>query len=299
LKKRKIMAQKGKRKALGRGLGALIPIDREQASIRSDYQAQIFQCPVEKLTPNAGQPRQSFSERKLRELTDSVKAKGVIHPLIVRVKDGGYQIITGERRWRAAKLAGLKSVPVIVKDMTESDMLELALIENLQREDLNPLEEADAYMQLIEEHGLKQEELAKRVGRQRSSVANVLRLLKLPDEVRRYLMTGQLSMGHARAILGAAGDRVQVQLARQVVKEGMSVRECEELVRRRPRAGGKSKRSPRKHRYSPQMYQLVESMQRSLGTKVDIHPGKKGGRVVIHYYSPEELDRIVEVVRRK
>jgi ParB family chromosome partitioning protein len=293
------MAQKGKRKALGRGLGALIPIDRGEGVARSDTQAQIFQCPLDKLIPNAQQPRQSFSESKLKELTESVRAKGVIHPLIVRVKDGGYQIITGERRWRAAKMAGLKSVPVIVKDVTDSDMLELALIENLQREDLNPLEEADAYLQLIEEHGLRQEDLAKRVGRQRSSVANTLRLLKLPDEVRRYLMTGELSMGHARAILGVHTQQAQVQLARQVVKGRLSVRECEELVRRVPPAKGKAKKSPRKQRYSPQMYRLVESLQRRLGTKVDIHQGKKGGRVVIHYFSPKELDNIIDVIQEK
>jgi ParB family chromosome partitioning protein len=293
------MTQKGKRQALGRGLGALIPMDREATAVRPDSQAQIFQCPVDKLVPNAQQPRQSFSERKLGELTDSVRAKGVIHPLIVRVKNGGYQIITGERRWRAAKLAGLKSVPVIIKDVTDSDVLELALIENLQREDLNPLEEADAYRQLIEEHGLRQEDLAKRVGRQRSSVANTLRLLKLPEEVRRYLMTGQLSMGHARAILGVVGNQAQVQLARQVVKGGLSVRACEELVRRAPRPKGRAQKSQRKHRYSPQMYSLVESMQRHLGTKVDIHSGKKGGRVVIHYYSAQELDRIIEVIGGK
>jgi len=293
------MAQKGKRKALGRGLGALIPMKREETESRPDTQAQIFQCPLDRLVPNAQQPRQSFSERKLKELTESVKAKGVMHPLIVRVKDSGYQIITGERRWRAAKLAGLKSVPVIVKDVTDSDMLELALIENLQREDLNPLEEADAYLQLIEEHGLRQEDLAKRVGRQRSSVANTLRLLKLPDEVRRYLMTGELSMGHARAILGVVGQRAQVQMARRVVKGRLSVRECEELVRREPQTKGKANKSPRKKRYSPQMYRLVESLQRRLGTKVDIHQGKKGGRVVIHYFSPKELDNIIDVIQGK
>ena len=292
------MTQKGKRKALGRGLGALIPIGRDGPASRPDTQAQIFQCPLDKLIPNAQQPRQSFSERKLKELTESVRAKGVMHPLIVRVKNGGYQIITGERRWRAAKMAGLKSVPVIVKDVTDSDMLELALIENLQREDLNPLEEADAYRQLIEEHGLKQEDMAKRVGRQRSSVTNTLRLLKLPDEVRRYLMTGELSLGHARAILGVAGERARVQLARQVVKGRLSVRECEELVRREPRARGKAKK-PRKQRYTPQVYRLVESLQRRLGTKVDIHQGKKGGRVVIHYFSPKELDHVIDVIRGK
>jgi ParB family chromosome partitioning protein len=291
------MTQKGKRKALGRGLGALIPMDR--GSARSRAGVQIFQCPVDKLIPNAQQPRQSFSESKLRELTESVRSKGVIHPLIVRVQDSGYQIITGERRWRAAKLAGLKSVPVIVRDVTDSDMVELALIENLQREDLNPLEEADAYRQLVEEHGLTQEDLAKRVGRQRSSVANVLRLLKLPEEVRRYLLTGELTMGHARAILGVSGAQAQVQLARRVVKGGLSVRECEEQVRRSPKTAGKPKKSPRKHRYSPQMYRLIESMQRRLGTKVDIHPGKKGGRVIIHYYSPEELERIIVLLEGK
>jgi ParB family chromosome partitioning protein len=290
------MTQKGKRKALGRGLGALIPIDRVPAMDSRDEKIRIFQCPVGKLIPNAEQPRQSFSEKKLSELTDSLRAKGVIHPLIVRVWESGYQIVTGERRWRAAKLAGLKSVPVIVKEVTDTDMLELALIENIQREDLNPVEEADAYRQLIEEHGLKQEDLARRVGKKRSSVANILRLLKLPGEIRRYLMTGELSMGHARAILGVVGTQAQVALALRVVKGGMSVRECEELVRLSPRTTSKPKKSPRKHKYTPQMYRLVESMQRRFGTKVDVLQGKKGGRVVIHYYSAEELERIIGVI---
>jgi ParB family chromosome partitioning protein len=290
------MTQKGKRKALGRGLGALIPIDRVPAMNSRDEKIRIFQCPVDKLIPNAEQPRQSFSEKKLYELTDSLRAKGVIHPLIVRVWESGYQIVTGERRWRAAKLAGLKSVPVIVKEVTDTDMLELALIENIQREDLNPVEEADAYRQLIEEHGLKQEDLARRVGKKRSSVANILRLLKLPGEIRRYLMTGELSMGHARAILGVVGTQAQVALALRVVKGRMSVRECEELVRLSPRTTSKPKKSPRKHKYTPQMYRLVESMQRRFGTKVDVLQGKKGGRVVIHYYSSEELERIIGVI---
>lgn len=290
------MTQKSKRKVLGRGLGALIPIDRGPTMARQDEKAQIFQCPVDKLIPNAEQPRQSFSESKLRELTESLRAKGVIHPLIVRIKAGGYQIVTGERRWRAAKLAGLNSVPVIVWEVTDTEMLELALIENLQREDLNPVEEADAYRQLIEEHGLKQEDLAKRVGRKRSSVSNTLRLLKLPGDIRRHLMTGELSMGHARAILGVVGTQAQVALARRVVQDGMSVRECEDVVRRSPGTTSKPKKSLRKHKYTPQMYRLVESMQRRLGTKVDVHQGKKGGRVVIYYYSSEELERIIGVI---
>lgn len=288
------MVTKGKRKVLGRGLEALIP--REPRGTADG--AGLYDCPVDRLVPNQEQPRQSFDQHKLRELTESVRARGVLQPLVVRRDDGRFQIVAGERRWRAAKLAGLETVPVIVKDLSGSDMLEIALIENLQREDLNPLEEADAYRQLIEEHGLTQEQLAERVGRQRSSVANVLRLLKLPDEVRRYVLTGQLSMGHARAILGASGASAQKALARKIVREGLSVRACEQLVRRAPasKSTGKPARSHRRGRYSAADYRLVESLQRRLGTKVDLHPGAKGGRLVIHYYSPEELDRVVSVI---
>jgi len=284
------MMSKSKRKVLGRGLEALIP---REAPKPAGEEAGLFHCEIEKLIPNKDQPRQSFDEAKLRELTESVRSRGIIHPLIVRKQNGGYMIVTGERRWRAAKLAGLRTVPVVVKDISGAELVELALVENIQREDLNPLEEAEAYRQLIEEHGLTQEQLAKRVGRQRSSVANALRLLRLPAEVRRFLLTGELSMGHARAILGVPSAVAQAALARRVVRERLSVRECEELVRQAPVKVAGPKKKPRRHNYSPQEYRLVESMQRSLGTKVDLRKSAKGGRVIIHYYSPEELDRIV------
>ena len=283
------MMSKSKRKVLGRGLEALIPREVQQPKPESGW----FHCEIEKLTPNKDQPRQSFDEHKLRELTESVRSRGIIHPLIVRKQNGGFLIVAGERRWRAAKLAGLKTVPVVVKDVSGAELVELALIENIQREDLNPLEEAEAYRQLIEEHGLTQEQLAKRVGRQRSSVANALRLLRLPSEVRRFLLTGELSMGHARAILGIPSAVGQAALARRVVKERLSVRECEELVRQTPARTSRSKKRPRQYEYSTQENHLIESMQRRLGTKVDLRKSAKGGRVIIHYYSPEELDRIV------
>jgi ParB family chromosome partitioning protein len=289
---------KGKRKVLGKGLEALIP--REKGV--KPATAGLFECPVEQLTPNEDQPRQSFDERKLRELAESLKTSGVIEPLIVRKQGGGlegprFQIVAGERRWRAAKLAGMTTVPVLVKDLSAAEMLEVSLIENIQREDLNPLEEAEAYRQLVEEHGLTQEQLAKRVGRQRSSVANMLRLLRLPAEVRRFLLTGELSMGHARAILGVSGQEAQAKLARRVVREKLSVRQCEDLVRSTPSGADKPGRSRAgKPRYGPVDRRLVESLQRRLGTKVDLRRGAKGGKLVIHYYSPEELNRLVATI---
>ena len=296
------MANKGKRKALGKGLGALIPRNKLSAvgtgvDGMKRYPTPILQCPIDKLVPNQEQPRQGFDQKKLRELTESVKTKGVIHPLIVRQHNSGYQIVAGERRWRAAKLAGLLEVPVIVKELTDAEGLELALIENIQREDLNPLEEASAYRNLIDEHGLTQEELSKKVGKQRSSVANLLRLLKLPAQVRRYLLTGQLSMGHARAILGVVGSASQLALAEKVVKQDLSVRACEELVRLAPRRKQKKKLRSRQSNYSPAEFRLIESLQRRLGTKVDLKQGKKGGKIIINYFSTEELDRIFGIIK--
>ena len=284
---------------MGRGLGALIPtgdLHREDQPADHVKRNSSFDCPLEKILPNADQPRQGFDENKLLELTESVKSRGVIHPLIVRQHDSNYQIVAGERRWRAAKLAGLKTIPVIVKELTDAEVLELALIENLQREDLNPLEEAEAYQNLIDEHGLTQEELSKRVGKRRSSVANMLRLLRLPVEVRRMLLVGQISMGHARAILGVSGSRAQIDLARRVVKQSLSVRECEELTRRGASPGSKRKRPARQDRYTPAEFRVVESLQRRLGTKVDLKKGGRGGKVVITYYAAEELERIIAVI---
>ncbi len=286
-----------KRKALGKGLKALIPVNEDKPS--SKQQKGLFQCPVDKLVPNENQPRQSFDESKLEDLTESVRSKGVIQPLVVRaLGDGRFQIVAGERRWRASKLAGLARVPVVVKDLSGTELLEIALIENIQREDLNPLEEAEAYRQLIEEHGLTQDGLAKRVGKRRSTVANALRLLKLPEEVQQFLLTGEVSMGHARAILGAQGASKQKALARKVVREGLSVRACEELVRSVTlQGGGKKTKSSKTGTDSPAQRRLVEELQRRFGTKVDLQKSRKGGKLIIHYYSDGELERILQVIQ--
>jgi ParB family chromosome partitioning protein len=301
-----------KRKALGKGLAALIPV-AARPSVQTPGQEAVpdarqgaalagglFECPVDRMVPNAEQPRQSFDEGRLKELAESLKSQGVLQPLVVRaLGDGRFQIVAGERRWRAARLAGLARVPVVVKNLSDAESLEAALIENIQREDLNPLEEAEAYRQLLEEHGLTQERLANRVGRQRSTVTNALRLLKLPEEIKTYLLTGELTMGHARAILGLEGESHQMAVARKVVREKLSVRACEELIRSAPAVRGKRGAGRKQKPYSPAQFQLVETLQRRLGTKVDLQARRKGGRVVIHYYTLDELDRILGVIEGK
>lgn len=282
--------EKTGRKALGKGLRALIPSGEGAES----GELAVIQCPVDKLRPNENQPRQAFDEKKLKELADSIRNAGVMAPILVRRVDGGYQIIAGERRWRAARMAGLSSIPAMVKEASDVRMLELALIENIQREDLNPLEEAEAYRELVEEHGLTQEELSSRVGRQRSTVANTLRLLKLPEEVRRMLLTGDLSMGHARALLSLGSAAEQLALARRIVSGKLSVRSTENTVRSRPGAAAKKSNKPR--RYGPAEQRLVEDLQHRLATKVELSARRRGGKIVIHYYGLEELDRVVNVI---
>jgi ParB-like partition proteins len=285
--------ESSRRQALGKGLRALIPggEDKPQAATPG-----YILCSPDELIPNGKQPRQRFDPDKLRELVESIKSKGVIQPLIVRKHSKGYQIVAGERRFRAAKLAGVTAIPVVVKELSDAEILEVALVENLQREDLNPLEEAEAYRQLIEEHGLTQDDLATRVGRQRSTVANTLRLLKLPEMVRRFLENGELSPGHARAILGLSTEAAQLALAKKVIREKLSVRECEELVRGKPDQKTTSRTIPRQKRYSTEQLALIESLQRRLGTKVDMHTGQKGGKLIIHYFSLDELDHILAVI---
>lgn len=279
-----------KHKALGRGLEALIPVSsRPQPLSRG---AQVIECPVEQLVANELQPRQRFDEQKMRELVGSIKSKGILQPLLVRKKGDRYEILAGERRWRAARLAGLKMVPVMVKEFNDTEAIEVALIENLQREDLNPLEEAEAYRQLTAEHGLSQEELARRVGKDRSTVANTLRLLKLPATVQEELLKGNIAMGHARAILSLADEAAQLRLARRVVAERLTVRECERLAQPAP-----ARKRPARRERSPDEARLVDGLQRRLGTKVELLAvSRKRGRLVIHYYSNEQLDRIVQLI---
>jgi ParB family chromosome partitioning protein len=279
-----------KRPALGKGIGALL------TSASQDGRHKYFVCPVEDLKPHHHQPRKTFNDAKMAELVASIREKGVIQPLVVRHTGDHYQIIAGERRWRAAQKAGLKEVPVIIQDVSEDWALEMALIENIQREDLNPIEEAEAYRHLMNNFDLSQDEVAKRVGRERPTVANVLRLLRLPEAIQQDVVTGQLTMGHARALL-ALESATRIKDARdQVVKKQFSVRQTEALVKKLK--SGQGRIAPRKTRNDPELVALAARLQRCLGTKVSIQPqarGGKGGKIEISYYSPEEFERLLDI----
>src|SRR5256712_5771877 len=244
---------------------------------------------IEENRPNRAQPRRHFDERHIEELAESIRSKGVLLPLIVRRDSDGYVLVAGERRWRAAQKAGLRELPVMVREVTGNESFEIALIENIQREDLNPVEEAEAYKRLIEEHGLTQEELAARVGKERSTVANALRLLRLPDAIKEAIVAGQLSMGHARALLAISDEGDLKKAADKVIAEGLSVRAAEALVQRL-----KSKRLPREKREpAPQVRHLVEKLQRKLGARVELKDKGGSGALEIRYANLAELDRIL------
>jgi ParB family chromosome partitioning protein len=280
-----------KRPALGKGLGALIP------DIEKEDRKNFFLCGIEEISPSKYQPRKGFDEVKLDELAASIKEKGIIEPLIVRKIDGGYELIVGERRWRAAQRAGIKEVPVIVRDVSTGEALELALIENLQREDLNPLEEAEAYKRLMEEFQYKQEELAKRIGKDRTTVANALRLLKLPQEIKAYLADETISSGHARALLGLDSLEDQKMACMKVIKRGLSVREIERLVRRlnlQPSKEDVAGEPPSEEELH--LGYLEETLRKFLGTQVRIPKKGRRGKIEIEFYSEEDLERIVELI---
>jgi ParB family chromosome partitioning protein len=278
-----------KRPALGKGIGALL------TSATQEGRHKYFLCPVEELKPHAQQPRKTFNDDKMAELVASIREKGVIQPLVVRYTDDHYQIIAGERRWRAAQKAGLKEVPVVIQDVSEDWALEMALIENIQREDLNPIEEAEAYRNLMDSFDLSQDEVARRVGRERSTVTNALRLLRLPGMVQEDVVVGRLSMGHARALLGL-DKTAKLQTARdQVINKQLSVRQTEVLVKKLK--SGNDKPAPRKEPIDPVLVDLASRLQRRLGTQVRILPqakGGKGGKIEISFYSPEELERLLD-----
>ena len=308
-----------KKNALGRGLGALIPafgeekVDKseenftKQQKLSTNKEADVdnyvdkantvLSLPLSKVEPRPSQPRVLFDEKALNELADSVRQHGVLQPILVVRQGNHYEIVAGERRWRAAKLAGLKKIPAILKDYEGRDISELALIENIQREDLNPIEEAQAYKQLIDEYGLKQEELALRVAKNRTTIANSLRLLKLDEKVQALVMEGSLSEGHARSLLSLSDKKQQLALAQEIIKGRLSVREVEQRVKR----VGAPK--PLKKVFRGEMEQtaydeLALSLRRSLGTKVSIRrTDKEKGQVIIDYYSVDELERIAEKLR--
>ena len=273
------------KKALGRGLQTLIPV----VAIGRD---EIEEIPLSLVSPNPFQPRRAFNPGELDELANSVKVRGVLQPILVRrLGDGGYELIAGERRWRAAKLAGLKKIPAIVRSATDAEAMEMALIENLQRKDLNPMEAARAYQRLIKEFGLTQEAVAKQLGKERSSIANTVRLLSLQLEVQAWIENDQLSLGHAKVLLAVSDPDQQVRLGRRAVTERLSVRDLEGLVRSNHRAG-RSAQARRGRRPS----EIEERMARRLGTKVRLIEGKTGGKIVIEYYSPADLERVIDLL---
>jgi len=278
----------GRRSGLGRGLEALIPTAEGQAAVG------LQQVPVAAITPNPLQPRTAFDPEALAELAASIREHGLIQPLIVTQQGTErYQLIAGERRWQAARMAGLATVPVIVKEATPQQALELALVENIQRADLNPLEEASAFRQLVDEFGLSQEQVAERVGKSRVAVTNTLRLLRLPAEVKQALADGTIQEGHARALLGLPTSQAQIAAVQLVVKRALSVRQTEELVRRLVEPPQPKPTEPP----PPEARSLEEQFRARLGTKVQLYRNRKGrGRLVIHFYSEEELQTIYEAI---
>ena len=254
---------------------------------------------ISRIEPNEGQPRKSFDEETLKELADSMKEYGILQPLLVKRKGDNFQIIAGERRWRAAKMAGLKEVPVIVREYNKQQSVEIALIENVQRADLNPIEEALAYQQLMQEFGLKQEEIALRVSKNRATITNSIRLLKLAEPVQQLLISGEISSGHARALLGLEDKEQQIALASQIIEKGLNVRQVEKLVKMmtKPQKDEKEKEESEEKDLSFIFRDLEEKMKGIMGTKVMIHQKDKNkGRIEIEYYSASELERIVELI---
>lgn len=282
------------KKGLGRGLGALIPevgpVDREQ----------IQELPLERIRPNPRQPRKEFAPEALAELAASIREHGVVQPVLVRPVDGGYELVAGERRWRAARAAGLERIPAVVRDISPAKAMEIALIENLQREDLNPVEQAEAYRTLLEEHGLSHEELARRLGKSRPQITNTLRLLQLPRPVQALVASGALSVGHAKVLLGVEDPQRQEQLAARASQDGLSVRALEQEVERlrtrpAPTRGGRPRREGRE-RTDPELVALEARLRERFGTPVRIHPGQPRGRIEIHYFGDEDLARLIDAL---
>ena len=281
-----------KKGGLGKGMAALLPVTGPEVGDPRDY----FICPVEKIRPNRNQPRKHFSAEKLEELAASIREKGIIQPLVVTRKDDHYEIIAGERRWRAAQKAGLHELPVIIREASEDAVMELALIENIQRQDLNAIEEAQAYRSLVEHLGLSQEDVARRVGKNRTTVTNSLRLLKLPEVIQHDIVEERMSMGHARALLSLENAELVEKARHEILHRQLSVRATEDLVRRL-----KVNPNPSAARKRPQqpdllMSALEEQLQRHFQSRVAIRRiGSKGGRLEIHFSDSDELTRIIDL----
>lgn len=297
------------KKALGRGLSALIPDTyaneikekvhalkpSTEAAVSSQLASGFQMIPIAQIIPNQDQPRKEFSMEGIQELAASIKEKGILQPVVVKkIKDNQYMLICGERRFRASTLCGLQEIPAVIKDVATDEFLEWALIENIQRLDLNPLEEAEAYFRLAEERMLSQDEIAKRVGKDRSTVANMLRILRLPEEVRSLLVTGRLTAGHARAILGLLTPEHQRQMARRIMEEGLSVRQVEAIVNR---SNAHKRKAKTARNLKPEIVDLENRLSQRFGTQVKLYPKKnqKSGRIEVWYFSLDDLDRILQI----
>lgn len=287
------MAKKG----LGRGLGALLNTEEIVDTVFD--KKDIVELKITEIEPNANQPRNYFDAEKLAALSESIKEYGVLQPIVVKqLETGFYKIIAGERRWRAARMAGLKKIPVIIKEYDNKETMEIALIENLQRENLNPIEEAMGFRELMNDFGLTQEELSKKVGKSRPAIANSLRLLNLPDEIQQLVIEGKLSPGHARALLGTDRKEIQLEAAKKIIEEGLNVRQIEKYIASlqiQPKIEKEEKEDIEKKRY---FRSLENSLSNTLGTKVKIMPQKNNkGKIQIDYYSNEEFERLLEIIK--
>ncbi len=276
------------KRGLGKGLSALIPDGSVLVGGRT-----IINVDINRIVPNPRQPRIEFDPVSLSELAESIKSQGVVQPILCRQKDGKYELVAGERRWRASKKAGLTLIPAIVKEFTDEESLELALVENLQREDLNAMDEAEAYQKLSKEFHLTQADIAKKVGKERSTVANIMRLLELPKEIQTSIRKGQLSVGHARPILSIEDEGEKLAMWREILKNNMTVRDVEAVVH-----NGASKKKNRKLIKNEELVDLTELLTTHLGTRVRIHGSIKKGRIEIGYFSQEDLERLIEVLTR-
>jgi len=280
------------KRALGKGLSALIPDKDREGSIAGEVVAYLKTTTIR---DNRYQPRLDYDESKLQDLMESIKEKGIIQPILVREAEGGYEVIAGERRLRAARALNMSDVPAIIKSVSDEEALVIALIENVQREDLNPIEEAQAYRKLIEEFTFTQEDVAKAVGKDRSTISNIMRLLKLPDEIQSLVYGGEISMGHARALLALESTEDIKRFFILIREKSLSVRELENLIQSQD---GKPRRVKRKGVQDHEIVALEEELQKALGTKVRINASKKRGKIIIEYYSLDDLDRIIRKIKK-
>jgi ParB family transcriptional regulator, chromosome partitioning protein len=277
-----------KKSGLGKGLGALIRENEQDIT-----SVAVTELKITELEANQNQPRRFFEDQALQELSGSIKEHGVVQPIIVRKLDDNYQIVAGERRWRAARLAGLKTVPVVVKDYSNVQVMEIALIENLQRQDLNSIEEALAYKSLIEEHDMTQEEISEKIGKSRSAIANTLRLLNLPEEIRNMVVHGKISAGHARALLAVGDKKKQMEIAQKIIDQQLNVRDIEKLVLQKDKTKEKKENTK-----DVEIVELEEQLKKTFATKVSIVHKKNKGKIEIEYYSNDDLERILELLQK-